>query len=215
MGILLQIQLKMKVLCGLVASALAAPAPVIIGGKDASDGEFPHQVSLKRATGSHYCGGSVIGPNMVMCAAHCKQSSLSFTAGAGSATLMEQRQSFGAAAQIPHPDYNSRLIDWDYMVIRINGEWDFTTEYVQPIKIVDPIEGELPNDTPCETSGYGYSQYVLGQPGVIAPTLQWTPLRCITTAECKRPGCSRPSLLASSALSRTTPPLAWVTPADL
>ena len=70
-----------------------------------------------------------------MCAAHCKQSSLSFTAGAGSATLMSQRQSFGAAQQIPHPDYNSRLIDWDYMVIRIDGEWDFSTEYVQPIKV--------------------------------------------------------------------------------
>ena len=155
-----------------------------------------------------------------MCAAHCKQSSLSFTAGAGSATLMSQRQSFGAAQQIPHPDYNSRLIDWDYMVIRINGEWDFSTEYVQPIKvnfqklnhistynnenivwplngqssrlykinikIVDPLDGELDNDTPCETSGYGYSQYVLGQPGVIASTLQWTPLRCITNDECKK-----------------------------
>ena len=70
-----------------------------------------------------------------MCAAHCKQSSLSFTAGAGSATLMSQRQSFGAAQQIPHPDYNSRLIDWDYMVIRIDGEWDFSTQYVQPIKV--------------------------------------------------------------------------------
>ena len=33
---------------------------------DAKDGEFPHQVSLKRATGSHYCGGSVIGPQYVL-----------------------------------------------------------------------------------------------------------------------------------------------------
>ena len=54
------------------------------------------------------------------------------------------------------------------------------------IKIVDPLAGELDNDTPCETSGYGYSQYVLGQPGVIASTLQWTPLRCITNDECKK-----------------------------
>ena len=35
---------KMKVFAGLVASALAAPAPVIIGGKNAADGQFPHQV---------------------------------------------------------------------------------------------------------------------------------------------------------------------------
>ena len=55
----------MKVFAGLVASALAAPAPVIIGGKNAVDGQFPHQVTLKRATGSHYCGGSIIGADKV------------------------------------------------------------------------------------------------------------------------------------------------------
>ena len=55
----------MKVFAGLVASALAAPAPVIIGGKNASDGQFPHQVTLKRSSGSHYCGGSIINTNKV------------------------------------------------------------------------------------------------------------------------------------------------------
>merc|ERR1712235_62116 len=71
---------KMKVFAGLVASALAAPAPVIIGGKNASDGQFPHQVTLKRSSGSHYCGGSIINTNKVMCAAHCRQSTNSWTA---------------------------------------------------------------------------------------------------------------------------------------
>ena len=45
---------------------------------------------------------------------------------------------------------------------------------------------QLPNYTDCQTSGYGYSQYVLGNPAVIAPTLQWTDMKCITTAECKK-----------------------------
>jgi len=82
----------MKVFAGLVACAAAAPAPVIIGGADATDGQFPHQVTLKRSSGSHFCGGSVINTNKVMCAAHCKQSSTNFSAGAGSATLANQRQ---------------------------------------------------------------------------------------------------------------------------
>ena len=56
---------KMKVFAGLVASALAAPTPVIIGGQDAVDGQFPHQVTLKRSSGSHYCGGSIIGADKV------------------------------------------------------------------------------------------------------------------------------------------------------
>ena len=48
------------------------------------------------------------------------------------------------------------------------------------------MNSELPNGTPCQTSGYGYSQYVLGQPAVIAPILQWIDMQCITNEECKK-----------------------------
>ena len=62
---------------GLVAAAIAAPeapqqatplsigSPAIIGGKNASDGQFPWQVTLARASGSHYCGGSILAPTKV------------------------------------------------------------------------------------------------------------------------------------------------------
>merc|ERR1712106_816525 len=133
---------------GLVVATLAAPAPAIIGGKNAVDGQFPHQVSLKRSTGSHFCGGSIINSNKVMCAAHCKQSSVNFTAGAGSVALNSQRQTQRVSSQAAHPQYNSRLIDYDYMVITTQGTWN-------------------------------YDQYV-------APTMQWTDINCITTAECKK-----------------------------
>merc|ERR1712127_404692 len=138
---------------GLLAAVSAAPAQLIIGGSNASDGQFPWQVSLKRATGSHYCGGSIIKNNVVMCAAHCKQSTNSFTAGAGSASLNGQRQVLNISQQIP---------------------------------LVSSMTSELPNKTPCRTSGYGYSQYINGNPGVIASTLQWTDTECITNAVCRQ-----------------------------
>merc|ERR1711936_1109497 len=116
----------------------------------------------------------------------CKQNSTNFTAGAGSAKLSSQRQTQRISNQLPHPQYNSRLIDWDYMVITTSGSWDFSTEYVKPIELVGPADNELPNGTPCQTSGYGYSEYILGQPAVIASTLQWIDMQCITTAECKK-----------------------------
>lgn len=62
---------------GLVAAAMAAPeapqqatplsigSPAIIGGKNASDGQFPWQVTLARSSGSHYCGGSILAPTKV------------------------------------------------------------------------------------------------------------------------------------------------------
>ena len=67
----------MKVFSGFLAVSMAAPsipeaatplsvnAPAIIGGQNASDGQFPWQVTLKRSNGSHYCGGSIIAPTKV------------------------------------------------------------------------------------------------------------------------------------------------------
>ena len=75
----------------MIGASYAAPSK-IIGGNDAYDGQFPFQVTLKRSSGSHYCGGSIISSDKVMCAAHCKQSNDNWTAGAGSAINNHQRQ---------------------------------------------------------------------------------------------------------------------------
>ena len=121
-----------------------------------------------------------------MCAAHCKQSTTTFTAGAGSAKLNSQRQVVNISQQIPHPKYDAQRIDWDYMVIKTSKNFTFD-DYVKPIALVTSMNSELPNKTPCRTSGYGYSQYVNGgNPGVIASTLQWTDTECITNAVCRQ-----------------------------
>merc|ERR1719378_557203 len=194
----------MKVLCGLVASALAAPAPVIIGGSDAKDGEFPHQVSLKRATGSHYCGGSVIGPQYVMCAAHCKQSSLSFTAGAGSATLSRfltptttRASSIGITwssesmeSGTSQPNTFSQSRSWILWLVSL-----ITTLRVRPLATaILSMFWDSPASSPPPSNG---------------PLLDASP-----TMSAKRPGNFRLSLLDSSALSKITLPPAWVTLVD-
>ena len=43
----------------------------IVGGQQASEGEFPWQVSLQQY-GRHFCGGSLISTKYVMTAAHCE-----------------------------------------------------------------------------------------------------------------------------------------------
>ena len=46
----------------------------IVGGNQASRGEFPYQISLQRYSGfsySHSCGGSIYSERTILNAAHC------------------------------------------------------------------------------------------------------------------------------------------------
>lgn len=45
----------------------------IVGGSPASAGQFPWQVAVmyRTSAGSYFCGGSLIGPQWVLTAAHC------------------------------------------------------------------------------------------------------------------------------------------------
>ena len=94
-----------------------------------------------------------------MCAAHCKQSTNSWTAGAGSATRSRQRQTKSGRSQLAHPSYNSRTIDYDYMVLTVSGSFSYDN-YVKPIKLVNTSSANENTGT-CTTSGYGYSQVKL------------------------------------------------------
>jgi hypothetical protein len=47
------------------------PEEGIVGGTAARAGEFPFIVSLRRANGQHFCGGSLLNANTVITAAHC------------------------------------------------------------------------------------------------------------------------------------------------
>ena len=43
----------------------------IVGGTEAKPHSLPYQVSLQSLTGSHFCGGSIIGEDTILTAAHC------------------------------------------------------------------------------------------------------------------------------------------------
>ncbi|CAG0915902.1 unnamed protein product [Notodromas monacha] len=71
---------RFAVIAALAVSAIAMPPKKlgpprltdkrIVGGVNADQGEFPAQVSV-HIYGGHACGGTIIGPNVVLTAGHC------------------------------------------------------------------------------------------------------------------------------------------------
>ncbi|MEM6667152.1 MAG: serine protease, partial [Pseudomonadota bacterium] len=105
--------------------------PPIVGGSDASLGEFPHQVSLMDASAfndgtaveRHFCGGSIIGDVWVLTAAHCVEFMIGnqefFSIGAGS-TDLEELEEYALDGIWIHPRYDSSTFDYDFAIIRVN-----------------------------------------------------------------------------------------------
>lgn len=62
-----------KLACFVAASlavAVDAQDDAIVGGERVPDNQYPWMVSMARS-GRHFCGGSLIAPNVVLTAAHC------------------------------------------------------------------------------------------------------------------------------------------------
>eukprot|EP00578_Thalassiosira_sp_NH16_P026271 CAMPEP_0181100722 /NCGR_PEP_ID=MMETSP1071-20121207/13349_1 /TAXON_ID=35127 /ORGANISM="Thalassiosira sp., Strain NH16" /LENGTH=370 /DNA_ID=CAMNT_0023183479 /DNA_START=83 /DNA_END=1195 /DNA_ORIENTATION=+ len=87
----------------------------IIGGSQAGRREYPFAVSLQDNQG-HFCGGSLILPDVVLTAAHCKGGNYNIIAG-----RLNLGQSGGQVRrkqeEVPHPNYNSRLTENDFMLV--------------------------------------------------------------------------------------------------
>eukprot|EP00560_Eucampia_antarctica_P000272 CAMPEP_0197840038 /NCGR_PEP_ID=MMETSP1437-20131217/45371_1 /TAXON_ID=49252 ORGANISM="Eucampia antarctica, Strain CCMP1452" /NCGR_SAMPLE_ID=MMETSP1437 /ASSEMBLY_ACC=CAM_ASM_001096 /LENGTH=484 /DNA_ID=CAMNT_0043449585 /DNA_START=263 /DNA_END=1715 /DNA_ORIENTATION=- len=69
------------------------------------------------------CGGTLIAPNVVLTAAHCGGHIDSLKIGRHDKNdNSEDYETFGIAEEVPHPLYLKPGIDYDYMLIKLNGE---------------------------------------------------------------------------------------------
>lgn len=126
---------------GLLASLTYANPGIdeqLIGGRAAKDGEFPEVVYV--SFGSGRCTGSVIGPRVLLSAAHCMRN------GSGGSFQLNQTQ-YKVSKCTHHPDYRRK--DVDIAVCLIEKEVDTAFAVI-------PEEGfELKKGNKITITGYG------------------------------------------------------------
>jgi len=115
----------------------------IIGGSTAPSNRYPYSASLQ--SGGHFCGGSLIGPDVILTAAHCM--GRSFTVRIGS-DRTNGGTSYRARRVIVHPDYDddndaydialvflSNSVDEDVDYLRVNTDDNFPKEGAQVVSM--------------------------------------------------------------------------------
>jgi len=90
----------------------------IINGVEATPGEYAFAASLD--DGEHFCGGSLIARDVVLTAAHCQGGSYRVAVGRHDWTT-NQGQIKQMQREEPHPNYNDRKTDNDFMLVFLNG----------------------------------------------------------------------------------------------
>ncbi len=133
----------------------------IVGGEEAVRGEFPFIVSLRSASGSHFCGGSLIKKDWVLTAAHCVAGSgpSSIAIGLHDRTDTANAEIVRPSATIVHPKNDSSTLDYDFALIRIDRESRFAPILLQRSEMAGPVN--------FVTAGWGTTGSGFGLPRLL------------------------------------------------
>lgn len=157
----------------------------VIGGTDASAGEWPWQAKLETRKDGFICGGSLIAPTWVMTAAHCisetDPSMYTVTLGDLNREKPEDtEQKFSARRVVPHPEYNSPVpVNNDIALIELTRPV-VRTSFVNTVCL--PSESEVVSTgTKCFVSGWGQ----MNHPGAAAINLQQAGTPVVSNRVCQ------------------------------
>ena len=100
----------------------------IIGGDEATEGRYSYAVSLQDEVG-HFCGGSLIAPDVVLSAAHCAGGEYKVITGRHRLETTDGDK-VDVKDEMMHPDYDSDTTDNDFMLIFLERSTSADVELV-------------------------------------------------------------------------------------
>ncbi|GJQ84821.1 hypothetical protein Trydic_g19585 [Trypoxylus dichotomus] len=153
----------------------------IVGGFDATVGQFPYQVSLRRASGgNHNCGGSILNSKWILTAAHCVSDALpsSWFIIAGTINRLSGGEAHQLSRIILHEDYTLfPAIKNDIALLELEDELEFSS-VIQPIALEAEHNDQV---RPAIISGWG----LLSNGGTLPEILQYILVNTLTTQACQ------------------------------
>eukprot|EP00070_Physeter_catodon_P010786 XP_007124043.1 kallikrein-14 isoform X1 [Physeter catodon] len=153
----------------------------IIGGYRCSRNSQPWQAALLAGPcRSFLCGGSLLSDQWVITAAHCTHPTLRVALGKHNLRIWEvTQQVLRVVRQVPHPQYNSRTMDNDLMLLQLERParlW----RAVRPSAVASSCASA---GTPCLVSGWG----TISSPTAMFPSfLQCVNINISSDQECQR-----------------------------
>merc|ERR1712226_1470069 len=152
----------------------------IVGGTDATPGEFPFIISLQAWT-SHFCGGSIYDEQTVVTAAHCIDGqsqdvldNMYVVAGEQDLQFNEGSEQRIKVVNIVTINYSSRTMDNDIAIIHLESPFVFN----QRVKPISPCSSEYSGAV--TVAGWGAT----AEGGQGARTLQKVELQTVSGTTC-------------------------------
>ncbi|KAF5286942.1 hypothetical protein FQR65_LT12401 [Abscondita terminalis] len=95
----------------------------IVGGEDASEGEFPYQLSLQLNNAFHICGASILSATKALTAAHCTDgtSASAFSVRAGSIIVETGGFVVFVSKISQNPNFSFWTLDYDVSVLDLKS----------------------------------------------------------------------------------------------